>query len=216
MGDRLTLYRSYLYAVVITKWRRATMAAAATLFDNFAVHAVVTSGHTPDDTVYNAFMEAAQRHEVTQTVMTSGYMLNTDDGLRIEVIAPSVVPTDEAKPQDVPLVLRVRYGEASFLITSEVSEKEMARLLIGNEKLRSTVLLLPSNGSAKVNTADLIKLTMPQAAVIVAEAGNTAAMPEAVVTNTVLADIPTFRTDQNGNIEIVTDGSTLWINRTKP
>jgi len=31
-----------------------------------------------------------------------------------------------------------------------------------------------------------------------------------------LAGVPTFRTDVNGNIEIVTDGSTLWINRARP
>jgi beta-lactamase superfamily II metal-dependent hydrolase len=114
------------------------------------------------------------------------------------------------------MVLRVHYGDATFLIMPEVSEKAMKTLIADNEKLRTTVLMLPSNGSAKVNTEEWIKLTAPQTAVIVAEAGNTSAMPDAIVTNTYLVDVPTFRTDEHGNIEIVTDGKTLSINRANP
>lgn len=216
LGDRMPFYRRDIDALIITQWRRATMAAAATLFDNFGVHSVLTTGHMPDEDVYKAFVAAVASHGVTQAIVTAGYTLTTDDGLTIEVIAPDAVPSAEAKPTDVPMVLRVRYGMASFLIMSEVSEKDMTALAKMAKELRSTVLLLPSNGSAKVNTPAWIAATAPQAAVIVAEAGNTAAMPDAVVTEDYLLDVPTFRTDVNGNIEIVTDGATLWINRARP
>ncbi len=111
-------------------------------------------------------------------------------------------------------MLRLSYGGASFLLTSEVSDKATRTLLNSGQYLGATVLQLPSNG--RVSPDEWRKAARPQVVVIEAEEGNQKAQPDDSLLKRLNADqIPVYRTDRNGTIEIATDGKQLWISASR-
>ncbi len=119
-------------------------------------------------------------------------------------------PTDD--PDDVALVLRLTYGDATFLLTSELSPQRVESLLASRQYLRAAVLLLPSNGREKPNTDAWLAAIGPQVTIIEAEAGSRTALPAPHVLDYLGAkQIPVYRTDLQGTIEVASDGQQLWI-----
>lgn len=216
LGDRLPFFRREIDLLIVTQMHRSTITALPSLLERYPITTALTSGHTPETPEYEALAASFQRHQVRVVAGTAGYQLHTDDGVSIDILAPDQTPPLVAKAQDVPLVARVRYGDATFLIAPEASEKAMQALLTGKRDLQAVVVQLPSNGDDRVNTPEWFRATAPQAVVVVAELGDFSAQPDDVVLTERVKGIPTFRTDLHGSIEVVTDGHTLWIHRAKP
>jgi competence protein ComEC len=216
LGDRLPFFRREIDLLVVTQMHRSTITALPSLLERYPVSTVLTSGHAPETPEYEALAAAFESQQVRVVAVTAGYRLQTDDGVSLDIFAPEQTPPLGAKPQDVPMVMRVRYGDATFLIAPEASEKAMRSLLTGKQNLQSVVVQLPSNGDDRVNTPEWFKATTPQAVIVVAELGDFSAQPDEVVLTERAKGIPAFRTDLHGPIEVATDGHTLWVHQAKP
>jgi competence protein ComEC len=108
------------------------------------------------------------------------------------------------------LILRLSYGDASFLLTTDLTEKGVKDALATGYIRQATVLQLASNGGEKENPDEWIKAADPQIAVVEAEQGNKSAQPASTVLDRLRA-IPIYRTDLQGTIEMATDGKQIWI-----
>jgi beta-lactamase superfamily II metal-dependent hydrolase len=69
---------------------------------------------------------------------------------------------------------------------------------------------LAANGGEKENPPEWLAAISPAVAVIEAEAGNQDAQPADNVVKA-LDNMPLFRTDRQGTIEIASDGKQLWV-----
>ncbi len=130
----------------------------------------------------------------------------------MEAVTPLSAPGKDDKPDDAPLILRLSYGNASFLLTSDLSERAVLSLQTSGQYLHATVLQLPSNGGEKQNPPALLNAISPQVAVVEAEQGDRSAQPSGkVLSDLRQRDIAIYRTDLQGTIEIATDGHQLFI-----
>ena len=134
-------------------------------------------------------------------------------GGTIEVLAPSVnyLPADEPKNNDS-LVLRVTFGERSFLLTGDVErgiEQEMAY----NDELRSTtVLKVAHHGSRTSTTEDFLSAVQPAFAVISAGFENSYGHPHPTVVERLRQHhAAVLRTDVDGMVTIRTDGHRIHV-----
>jgi competence protein ComEC len=210
IGDRLPFYKNDLDILFVTEPVRNTIAALPPLFERYAVRQVVSNGQESTDTVYTALQTAVGK--IGHVRLTTGYRLETDDGVNIEAVSPLTATGKDDKANDAPLVLRLTYGDASFLLTSDLSEQATYSLLSSRQYLGATVLQLPSNGGEKQNPPALLNAVSPQVVVIEAEQGNPGAQPsQKVLSDLRQRDIAVYRTDLQGTIEITTDGHQLFI-----
>jgi competence protein ComEC len=210
LGDRLPFYKSDLDLLFVTEPSRTTIAALPPLFQRYAIRQVVSNGQESTDTIYAALQTAIGK--IGHVRLTTGYRLETDDGVHIEAVSPLSAPGKDDKANDVPLVLRLAYGNASFLLTSDLSEQATYALLSSRQYLGATVLQLPSNGGEKQNPPALLNAVSPQVVVIEAEQGNPGAQPSGkVLSDLRQRDIAVYRTDLQGTLEIATDGHQLFI-----
>lgn len=108
------------------------------------------------------------------------------------------------------IVLRVNDGKMSFLLTADITEETELNLITERADVDSTVLKVAHHGSYTATSSEFLSVVTPQVAVISVGAGNDYGHPSKEVLDR-LADIPTYRTDQNGTIEFVTDGDRLWV-----
>ncbi len=107
-----------------------------------------------------------------------------------------------------PVVLRLNYGDVSFLLagsaTAKVEEQLVARY---GEELRSTVLLFPRYGNPTAGKAAFVEAASPSIIVVAAREGK----PPDPRTLARVADKVVYRTDRHGTIEIVSDGHRVRV-----
>ena len=107
------------------------------------------------------------------------------------------------------VVLRLVYGQVSFLLTGDIAAAGEEALLAQPEELRSTVLKVAHHGSDGSTTPALLEAVRPAVAVITAGAENPFGHPSPT-TRLRLSGVPLLRTDTNGQVRLVTDGCRLW------
>ncbi len=210
VGDALPFWDRDLDVLVVTQPKSSAINALPALLDRYDVGLVVTNGQSADSDEYRALVRAWGTRHLT---VEAGYHLTTNDGVTLEVLHPQVLPGAETDPDQAGLVLRVSYKDTSFLITPELDASAEEELLEAGWYTGSTVLVLPSHGSDKANPDWFLQAVHPQAAVALVEAGNRTELPAASTLDRLraLSVNSVYRTDQQGTVEMVTNGRTLWV-----
>ena len=125
---------------------------------------------------------------------------------RITVLAPNDDPN-----VDVPsLVLRLELGPVSILFSGDATDAAQADLLLAPDRLRSRIYVPPHHGAASPYANALVAAVRPEVALISAGLDNRYGHPTAE-TLAALHDVPTYRTDRDGTIEVSFDGSRLMV-----
>ena len=142
---------------------------------------------------------------VPRRAMRAGQRLTLGEA-SIEILAP-----DPDVLVDVPsLVLRIARGPFSILFTGDAVDAALGKLMEHPDRLRSRIYVPPHHGAETPFAGALRTAARPEAALISVGAGNRYGHPTPQ-TLAALAGIPTYRTDQDGTVEIALDGPGLVV-----
>lgn len=203
LGDQLPPRTRHLDVLVMTSPRGENIAALPEVIDRYEIGTVLTTGQDSDVPEYRAILTRLEEKNIPVVTVTAGYTLKTDDGLLLEVLYPSEIPAGNTS-----LVLRVTYGEAVFLLTGNITADEEAVLLQNPHLIQATVLQVANHGGGNSSSSAFIDAVQPQVAVIQTDIARQNISPTVVDR---LSGSRLFRTDEQGLIEIITDGKTLII-----
>lgn len=121
---------------------------------------------------------------------------------------------NESDLNDTSIVLKVTYQNVSFLLTGDASTKVEEKL--NPADLESTVLKVGHHGSSTATNEKFLNTVNPKYAIISVGENNQYEHPHTTVLNTLAAhNITTYRTDQDGTIKVITDGTNIEINTSK-
>lgn len=113
---------------------------------------------------------------------------------------------------DTSIVLKIQYGETSFLFSGDAEGVAEEAVLNSGVDLSATVLQVGHHGSADSTTEAFLNEVMPAYAIISVGAQNTYLHPtEEVLERLERAGAEIYRTDLQGEIEIISDGKTIDI-----
>jgi competence protein ComEC len=170
------------------------------------------TGATPDDPLWQKLRRAAAANGVRITRLQAPAHF-AFGGAEIEVLAPlaDYVPGDTPKNNDS-LVLRVRYGEHSFLLCGDVERPVERRMLQEDEIQLTDVLKVAHHGSRTSSTEEFLTAASPLFAVISVGFENSYGHPHRDVLQR-LAEHRTavYRTDRDGLVSIRTDGRRFFV-----
>jgi competence protein ComEC len=174
------------------------------------------------DTDYNTpeaeeWLNLIQQKHIKSTLATAGQEidLGTKD-TTLEVVNPT--PGSTVPAMDNGVVLKLSDEKISFLLTSDISADAEHDLITQRADVSCTVLKVAHHGSNDSSTAAFLAVADPKLAVISVGADNTFGHPG---TDTLqrLADVVgadnIYRTDKNGTVECITDGTRLWVRTEK-
>lgn len=112
-------------------------------------------------------------------------------------------------PNKASLVLKVSYKTIDLLFPGDLEKDEQAEIL--NEDLESEILKVPHQGSANALNKDFLEKVSPEIAVIPV-GKNTFGHPSPRVLKALeRASIKTYTTQNNGDVEIISDGLELEV-----
>jgi len=111
-------------------------------------------------------------------------------------------------------VLRLSWGQVSFLFTADIRQEAEFELVWQLASLRSTVLKVAHHGSQTSTCQQFLAAVDPEAAVICVGADNAFGHPSHEVWERLtdrVGEDSIYRTDEDGTIEFITDGESLWV-----
>ncbi len=211
LGDRMPFWDRELELLVVTQPKDAGMAALPAALERYAVRAALTTGQPGSGDAWRALAAALDSSGVAVVEATAGYAVEIDDGVRLEVLHPQARPATDDDPNTQGMVLRLAYGEASFLLMPDLIAEAEDAMLASGRGLGATALQLPFHGSPRASSQAFITAVAPQVAVVQVAAGNREGHPAAEVLARLGEGVSVYRTDRHGAVEFTTDGRALWI-----
>jgi competence protein ComEC len=201
----------HLDIVVMTHAHEDHMGGMSAVLRNFHPRELWT-GATQDSPEWRSVRDTAGQLHIVIRHMLRGPPFSFG-GTTLEILAPGPDYLPESIPKnDDSLVMRVRFGSTSFLLTGDMEkriERELADLgLLGHDD----VLKVGHHGSRTSSTPTLLDLEHPMFGIISAGFDNSYGHPHPL-TIKALEDrkVRIFRTDERGLITVISDGKRLQI-----
>jgi competence protein ComEC len=169
-----------------------------------------TSYTLPDE---QEWLNLIQQKHIKSTLAKAGQEidLGTTD-TTLEVVNPT--PGSTVPAMDNGIVLKLSDEKISFLLTSDISADAEHDLITQRADVSCTVLKVAHHGSNDSSTAAFLAVADPKLAVISVGADNTFGHPGADTLRRLAAAVGAdniYRTDKNGTVECITDGTRLWV-----
>lgn len=112
-------------------------------------------------------------------------------------------------------VVKLSYGKNTFLLTGDAEKENEADMLDKyGEALNCDVIKLAHHGSSTSNTEQFLDQVSPDVAIISCGYKNKYSHPhKEILTYLKEKDIPVYRTDEQGDIVVYSDGESLQVNQ---
>ena len=212
IGDRLPFYDRDIEVLAITHPDAWDIAALNSVLDRYSVGIVLYHGQANRDPTFESIRQRLLQSDTRIVIARAGYTVEFSDGALIEVLHPATLPRVTDRLNDQMLVLRVTYGDASFLLTSDLSSEGQRALLNQGVSLFTSVLQIPQHGTARAIDVRFLEAVQPQIALLQTDVANRRGDPDPD-TLAKLGEIALFRTDELGAIHLSTDGRSIRIYR---
>lgn len=213
LGDIMPFWDRHLDLVVLTHPDGDHITGLIPLLERYNVGQVLDTPRS--DTAALAATWRERVNGLSRLYAVRGMRLSLGD-LVITVLHPAPMPLVGTASDDNnnAIVLRLDYGQTSFLLTGDAEAEAEADLIRAGLPLRSTLLKVGHHGSNGSTSAPFVAAVSPQVAVIQVGRENSFGHPHPEVLKR-LAGIQVLRTDQDGRIEVVSDGRRLQVRTIK-
>lgn len=218
----------HIDTLVMTHAHADHIGKADKVIAQYGVKELVYNGIPSTSKYFINALKAAKANGTQQVKVKAGDVLDFGNGVSFEIVSPSQSLIDEdtaaikaKKKVDVnneSVVGRLTFGNFAMLFTGDAEgpvEKEMVASY--GKKLKCQVLKAGHHGSKTSSTAEFLKLVQPESVVMSLGVNNQYGHPHEALLNRLqkqgIKNI--YRTDANGTITIVSDGSSYSITTEK-
>lgn len=218
----------HIDTLVMTHAHADHIGKADKVIAQYGVKELVYNGIPSTSKYFINALKAAKANGTQQVRVKAGDVLDFGNGVSFEIVSPSQSLIDEdtaaikaKKKVDVnneSVVGRLTFGNFAMLFTGDAEgpvEKDMAASY--GKKLKCQVLKAGHHGSKTSSTAEFLKLVQPESVVMSLGVNNQYGHPHEALLNRLqkqgIKNI--YRTDANGTITIVSDGSSYSITTEK-
>ena len=183
------------------------------VLQRYTVRQVLASEASSDSQVFAEWQRLLHDRAIPLLTVQLPLEVELGDGSLLQVVPPQGSGGDD--PDAGALIARLTWQGTSFLFTGDLDASQLLDLGASEYPLPSTILKVPHHGGDGSLEGGLLAEVQPSLAVISVGAGNRFGHPAAATLKMLDEQgIPTLRTDQAGDIEVIV-GHDGWQVKTK-
>ncbi len=213
LNENLPFWDRTIDLLVLTHPDNDHISGLLHVLEDYKVENILWTGVAREAGVFEKWQELVEREGAKIIIAKAGQEI-TANGVRLKVLFPfeSLEGQLVKDANNTSVVLRLDFGENSFLFTGDIygsTEKELVERGIA---INSDVLKVAHHGSKTSTYGEFIAEVLPEVAVISVGSDNSYGHPHEQTLDTLQKyDITIFRTDIDGDIKIVSDGKNYGI-----
>lgn len=165
--------------------------------------------YSTDTRVFRSLMSRTEEMHLEHEIPAAGTRYPFGQGY-FEILGP--LSEDYTDVNNYSIVLRLVYGDTSILLTGDAETESEAELIQAQTGLKSDLLCVGHHGSSGSTGEEFLNQADPSYAVISCGKDNSYGHPsETVLERLENRKIPVWRTDENGTVTVISDGTELTI-----
>jgi competence protein ComEC len=216
LGKKLPFWDRTIDLVVCTQPQADHVTGLIEVLQRYRVKQVLEPGIPYETPIYQEWLRLIETKGIEYNIARTGQEIDLGNGIRIEVLNPPESLFEETS-HDVDnngAVLKLMWSKIGFLFTADIRAEAELELVQQRANLKSTVLKIAHHGSKTSTTSQFLAAVDPEVAVICVGADNSFGHPSPEVLERLIDRLggdTVYRTDEDGTIEFITDGETLWV-----
>jgi competence protein ComEC len=212
IGEELPFWDRKLDMVILTHPDDDHLAGLVTVLERYDVKEVVASPQSAKTVTFAAWQREIEEKGIPCHTAKSGEWIALGQGATLQFLWPpdDASPAKSDDTNDDSVVLKLAWGHASFLLTGDLEAAGENALLQSGVDPQATVLKVAHHGSAYSTSESLLRAVRPLVAVISVGEDNRFGHPSSATLER-LDDTLVYRTDEQGEVSLSTDGERLWI-----
>lgn len=180
------------------------------VFKQIPVKEVLDPGVAHTTKTYEDYLTKIDEMDIKFTIARKGESREIPNGIKLEVLSPTRPSYNHLN--DASVVIRLTYGEVSFLFTGDAEIAAEAEMLKSGD-VKADILKVGHHGSITSTSRNFLEAVNPKLAIIQVGAGNRYSHPnDPVLERLTAAGARIYRTDFHGTIVVTTDGNSYWSN----
>lgn len=216
LGRKIPFWDRTIDLVILTHPSADHVTGLVEVLNRYRVKQVLYPDLDFESNIYDEWLNLLGEKDIKCTLVRVGQQIDFGTEVIIEVLNPQIpLLTDtDSDIDNNGVVLHLKMGEVSFLLTADIMWEAEFELIARRASLTSTVLKVAHHGSATSTTDEFLAVVNPRLAVISVGKDNPFGHPTPEVMGRLkqkLGGENIYHTDENGTIELVTDGERLWV-----
>ncbi|MBI4312498.1 MAG: ComEC/Rec2 family competence protein, partial [Chloroflexi bacterium] len=216
LGERMPFWDRSLELVALSHYHEDHLAGLVEALERYNVATVLDNPLRQEGSLAAQWRAAARAEGATLLEARAGMEVRMGDGVTVKTLWPpaTLLGSGEEAVNYNSTVLRLQYGDFSLLLPGDLAQEGEAVMVDGGAGVRSSALKVGHHGSATSSGSSFLAAVRPLVAVVSVGAGNPYGHPSAEATGRIGAIVGEGRlltTAERGDIELVTDGRSLWV-----
>lgn len=222
LGKHMPLWDRDLELVILTHPHSDHFTGLFSVLKNYKVKAFATEDLDNKTLGFGEFMKMIKNQAIPTRFVFAGDKFKLKDGVIVEIVGPTQEFLDQTSPGGTigessefgSVLTKVKYGKFAALLTGDSQASELSEVLsLSKDVINLSILQVPHHGSRFGLTSEILDALSPDLAVISVGKNNRYGHPAPFILDLLKsANIKALRTDQNGEIEIISDGNSWKVN----
>lgn len=210
LGQVMPFWDRSIDTIVLTHYDADHITGFVQVLDYYQIDSVLENGTVVNTPTAQEVELSIGGEEAKDVVVHQGEKFEID-GVRFDVLWPSSDISNQTEDRnETSVVLLVTYGKIQMLLTGD-AEETVEQAILGNVG-DIDVLKVGHHGSLSSSSSDFLAVVSPEYSIISCGENNRYGHPHPVVLERLLqVDSEIFRTDQDGDILLSTDGKKINI-----
>lgn len=216
LGEIMPLFDKSIDMIVSTHPDADHLSGLVRVLERYKVSKILETGMECDTSLCGQWEEAKKEKQPEVDDAFLGQEADAGDGVKFLVLNPSENLEGRflSKRNNGGIILKLVYGSQSVLLTADVEKQIEEKLVRSGAKIDSDFLKVAHHGSKTSSTENFLKKVSPLLAFIEVGRDNKYGHPTREVLQR-LEDfqIPYYRTDIDGTVELVLDGRSYEVKK---
>lgn len=184
------------------------------ILENFNVNSFATSVYSLNDRQFDEALKIISKRGIPLKLWKRKDSLKFNDDFNMLVLhPPSGYPAQN--PNTSSLVLKFQHKDRSFLMTGDIESSTEEMLILSKTNLRADVLKIPHHGSNSSSSMPFLQAVRPSLAIMSVGKGIKGLPGKDALDRYKALSIPVLSTQNNGFIQICSDGKNITYNTFK-